>query len=306
MSYESPSPCLSRGLAAYVSEEMLDANFERDHDAMMGGLKRAAPSVVECVGAAKEVLLQVPLVHATRDPLSADSIQNTGIMPRVERPADSHHNTEQLDVSLGLDHYAFMHYGNMRHGYYGSTKVLVNPELLQSSKVIVTDGDITTYVRQDHKLPFREQPEPVQRTVENHYFGRMYRGDDWLTLTAIRALRSALVTRGDPVSISGLQETEVKHLGTVPSDMITAQTSPEGFAEREDAMLADGTMSPAISSWLHYDKPGADFRHSSFQAGREIWRNILGIDISEPPYVYPTQRSISLEAVNGPYCGSYR
>lgn len=164
----------------------------------------------------KALLLQLPLFHSARAPL--ESITPHAFLPEENRQG----NTYALDMSLGLDQFCFMKWGMPDWSQYGQYAYILNPSLLFSPNVVVTQTDVVVFAGWEVETPFDQLPAKDQKRVMSEYFGKMLSGSDWLELTARKVLSSVQKSHGlYELHNGGVGMGEIKHFGPIESAWIT-------------------------------------------------------------------------------------
>lgn len=221
-SIEPRPPQLAPELGRYVSAINLKQNAERYPELQ----RELTPDQVRKVGQIKGQLLQLPLIHGTREPFAPQ----TDILPTSELPAEHRGHTYGLDKSLGLDKYTFFHWGLPEKSTYGRNFLVVSPSILTSPNTVVTPRDIGTIAYVDD-TPFEQLPDEKKKRYQEGYLDKMVTGQQWLEIISRRVLAS--YESGNPFynlhSTSSLGE--IKHLGSVGHQFIDRQLSDKQFSE---------------------------------------------------------------------------
>lgn len=164
----------------------------------------------------KALLLQLPLFHSSRKPLA--SITPYALLPEEDEKG----NTYALDMSLGLDQFCFLKWGMPDWSQYGQYMYVLNPSLLYSPNVVVTQTDVVVFAGWEVETPFDNLPKKDQKRVLDEYFGKMLSGPDWLELTARKVLSSVRHSNGlYELHNGGVGMGEIKHFGPLDSTWIT-------------------------------------------------------------------------------------
>ncbi len=159
----------------------------------------------------KDVLMQIPLIHATSNEQIAKGLSD--ISPSDDLSVGHHGHSLESDRSLGLTRCVFFNWGMAQKGY-GRFIAQFSPELLDRENVFVTPMDIGHIELADER-PFDEfEPEKRDR-VDKNYFKYMVTGKVWKEIIARRILKT--VESGQPFFPLSTSYTlgEIKHYGTV-------------------------------------------------------------------------------------------
>lgn len=268
---------LADGLLPYVSEDQLKQNYQTRYDELVATMP---PQLLARREAAKEVLLQVPLVHGTRMLQNAQHILHQGVTPSAQRAPHEYSNTFHLDKSLGLDGYGFSSVGQLHVNRYGEYRVLIDPRHLYDDNVIVTPRDIYRHGI-NHRRSFDDQEPRIRERVMQRYFGRMMLGRDWLDITALQMLQTANATRGEAVWLNSFTDAEVKSHGGIPSHRVMRYVASSSARILQHELVGKGVI------LSHHDATArreGEWREDGLMltAGRQVWRSILGIDPAAP------------------------
>lgn len=221
-SAESRSTLLAPELGRYVSAVDLKQNAKRYPELQ----RELTPDQERKVGQIKKQLLQLPLIHGTREPFAPQ----TDILPISELPSEHRGHTYGLDKSLGLDKYTFFHWGLPEKSIYGANFLLVSPSLLTRPNTVVTPRDIGTIAYVDD-TSFEQLPDEKKKQYQKGYLDQMVTGQQWLEIIARRVLESYELGN----SFYNLYSTsflgEIKHLGKVEHQLIERQISYKQFNE---------------------------------------------------------------------------
>lgn len=195
-------------LSRYISADQIHDNAQ-NYPEMTIELTEVQKERTERI---KDILMQVPLIHAT----SKEEIANglVDLSPKDDLPVDHHSHSVKSDKSLGLTKYVFFNWGMAQKGY-GRFISQYSPELLEGDNVIVTPMDIGHIEFASDRTYDEYEPERKKR-VEDNYFKYMVTGKTWKEVTARRILES--VEKGQqfvPLSTS-YSLGEIKHFGSVP------------------------------------------------------------------------------------------
>ncbi|MDD2656694.1 MAG: hypothetical protein PHQ18_03970 [Patescibacteria group bacterium] len=202
-------PLLPPELIKYVSIERLVENV-KNYPEMSQELTEVQKERIKKI---KEILEQIPLIHATSNESIAKGL--TDLKPIDELPSGQIGHSLESDRSLGLTKCVFFGWGLSQKGY-GRFITKFSPKLLNSDNVFVTPMDIGHIEFADHK-PFEDFEEERKRRIDESYFSSMVTGKDWQEIIARRMLKHIeednhffplydLYTMG-----------EIKHYGTVPA-----------------------------------------------------------------------------------------
>ncbi len=181
----------------------------------------------ERIGRIKDVLMQIPLIHASSHAEVASGVYD--ILPFDQLPEGHRGHSHELDRSLGLTKYVFLHQGLAEKGI-GRTIIQVSPQLLNGDNVVVTPYDIGMLTFVDEGT-YTDLDEEHQDRVQKNYFDLMVIGRDWQEIVARRILANGIA--GNSFFTLKTSETlgEIKHLGPVSSDHIIGSFPAGDFRE---------------------------------------------------------------------------
>ncbi|MFZ1360613.1 MAG: hypothetical protein WAS27_01090 [Candidatus Saccharimonadales bacterium] len=251
-------------LAPYVDDDLLDYNV--DHYPFMN--QHLTPGETEAAQRIRQKLLAIPLWHATKN-LTYD-FQSNGIFPSSDLPSSHRDNHCNLDRSLGLDEYTFIHWAPNRRGLYGKRLIRIDSEpIITAPDTIVSADDVPTHLAPfyfSRRKAYRDLKPSRQHRVDT-YLSSLVRGQDWIEITARNALFSSLhrenpLQRLDAPGDLG----EIKHLGAIAPEHITGEiNSPDEEARELTTLARHGFVLPHTPNT------------SSVMATLNEWQDIMDI-----------------------------
>lgn len=221
---------LPKKLSDYINQESLKENAASYEEMQL----RLDPEQERRVGIIRENLMQLPLIHATKEPLSLGQ----DVLPYKDRPLKTRGNTYKFDASLGLDQYVFLTWGLPIEYRYGNNYIGVSPEILTNPNTIVTPTDVGSIRMVDNTI-FEDLSEEIQKKYHDNYFKKMVRGTDWIEIIARRALLELESGKRFFTLYEGSLG-EIKHFGKIDSRFITRQFNHEELTEYYRALYANG------------------------------------------------------------------
>ena len=206
----SKEAILATELTPFVTPNTLHTNFLNYPEIQL----HLSGEQLRKVGAIKNTLLQIPLIHST-----INDFPENDLLPSNELPPDSHSNTKNIDKSLGLNKYVFFNWALPEDSGLGNKYLLINPSLLQSPNTIVTPVDLVT-IGPTKNMTYQELPDDMKKDFEIEYFKKMVSGRHWLEIIARRILTS--IEGGEPFYMLKDRHFlgEIKHLGKVDKNFI--------------------------------------------------------------------------------------
>jgi hypothetical protein len=197
-------------LSRYISAEQIGNNV-KNYPEMTMKLTKIQRERINCI---KDVLIQIPLIHAT--PNDEIAMGSSGLSPMDDLPVGHRGHSLKSDRSLGLTKYVFFNWGMAQKGY-GRFIAQYSPELLEGDNVIVTPMDFGHIELADERLFDDYEPERKKR-MEDNYLKYMVTGRTWKEIVARRILKS--IESGHPFFPLSTSYSlgEIKHLGGVPKE----------------------------------------------------------------------------------------
>lgn len=234
----------------------------------------------------RKIFLNVELSHATAsDP---KLLQKEGIFPPSSLLGRQgwRSQTGNLDESLGLDHYTFLHWGALHPTQNGRYIFPVETrDILLSPETIVTPYDIhstmCTYMMNTDDI--RAIDEEGQKRL-NEYLKTVVPGKDWVDIIARRALRR--MQCADDKSVYKVRNHselgEIKHLGAIsPTSLhepIDIHDQQAMYSKWLSLLENNGLAVSYITNMLEFgsteDKTALQ---ASLNKSRKLWRKILDI-----------------------------
>lgn len=243
----------------------------------------------------QSMLLNIPLTHETDAPINA--FQLNGLMPSrqvKERNPKASTNSYGLDESLGLDEYAFMHWGGVEcYEYWGTQTLGINTKnILFSPHTIASPLDIANDASDDIDMPYDEHSAESRALLEG-YFDALVTGEMWLEIIARRMLEKAIKGQiSDAVRIEKPKDFgEIKYFGIVaPENIVGDYSDDTGKLAIAKSVYESGFVLPVTAAaivdreetlydpselWLDKFLPGRMGISSS--TPRKLWSTIVEI-----------------------------